>query len=75
MTYSRDRRRKQQRRANAVQYDFIDPNDPAMRRSRCTCRTIDEYLENHRAISQLIAAPNPLLTSDRSRPWPDVAVR
>lgn len=73
MTYSRDRRRKAQRRAANVQ--FIDPNDPAMRRSRCTCRTVDEYLENHRAISQLIVAPNPLLTPDRSRPWPDVAVQ
>lgn len=73
MTYSRDRRRKQQRRA--AQFQFVDPNDPAMRRSRCTCRTIDEYLENHRAISELITAPNPLLTPDRSRPWPDVTVR
>lgn len=73
MTYARDRRRKLNRRLVAV--EFIDPNDPAMRRVVCTCRSVEEFTENHNLISKKrLAAPNPLLSPDRSRPWPDPAV-
>lgn len=72
MTYARDRRRKLNRRlVGAV--EFIDPNDPAMRRVVCT-RSVEEFTENHNLISKRLAAPNPLLSPDRSRPWPDPAV-